>query len=442
MSSFRKQLVFIFALLIIVIVGCAGPAPALEDEIEITIPNQSDWVDYGTIFEAGDEGDWDSILWGGFTATVVKREGTFHLYYQGSSDYLGAPYETVVWRAIGVATSSDGMNFTKHKRNPVLTWFPSGYPDGNGEEGATSGGVTLGVDGEILLYYGANTAISPTKVNADGRLAVSVNGFDFADAGVVLDHDDKSIWGAGDELFPIAALNDGDRWVVYYLPNSIGTGRNLGVAWGNARDDLQYSAAARSGLSNVDAWGTAGKAKVGPEIYAIFTNWVTDPRTEVRLVSMEAPDKLSEPIRTYQFEDVTQATILLDEETYTWFMYYRDEDRYGVKLAPAGSPDLTPPTQPFGVVAKSTGGSATELNWKPATDDETGIAAYKIYRNGILIETVKGLTFVDKDSDSRAENAYSIAAVNYHGTEGKRSDPESAAIEENGHLPVIAKGCY
>jgi hypothetical protein len=29
---------------------------------------------------------------------------------------------TVTWRSIGVATSSDGFNFTKYEQN--LTWFP------------------------------------------------------------------------------------------------------------------------------------------------------------------------------------------------------------------------------------------------------------------------------------------------------------------------------
>jgi hypothetical protein len=315
----------------------------LESALEVSLPEQSDWVDYGTIFEAGREGEWDHILWGGFTATVVKKDGTFYLYYQGSEDYLGPPYDTVAWRAIGVATSQDGINFTKCDCSPVVTWFPSGYPDGDGEEGAASGGVTLDSNGEFSLYYGANTAVNAFTVHADGRLAVSGDGFSFTDVGSVLRYDDGSIWGSGDELFPIAALNDEDQWVVYYLPNGSGAGRELGVAWGGARDDLQNSAPALSGISPVSAWGTAGKVKVGPGIYAIFTNWVTDPRTEVRLMSVDAPDRLSEPIQTYRFEDVSQATVILDEETDTWFMYYRNRNAsaYGVKLAPVVQPTAT-----------------------------------------------------------------------------------------------------
>jgi hypothetical protein len=118
-------------------------------------------------------------------------------------------------------------------------------------------------------------------------------------------------------------------------------------------------------------------------------------------------------------------------------MYYRGVDRYGVKLAPAGVPDITPPSRPVGVMAKPLGGSAIELTWEPAFDDDTGIAAYKIYRNGIHIETVKGLSFIDRDPGSPAENVYSIAAVNYHGTEGRQSDLVSAKPLSRDFLPMV-----
>jgi sucrose-6-phosphate hydrolase SacC (GH32 family) len=80
-----------------------------------------------------------------------------------------------MWRAIGVAVSSDGINFKKYTGNPVLTWFPNKY----GEEGAVSSGVTLDKDGNVVLYYGANTQESATTVNADGRVAVSPDGLSF-----------------------------------------------------------------------------------------------------------------------------------------------------------------------------------------------------------------------------------------------------------------------
>ena len=39
------------------------------------------------------------------------------------------------------------------------------------------------------------------------------------------------------------------------------------------------------------------QAKVSPETYAVFTNWVTDPTTEVRLMSLDTPNNLSDPVK-------------------------------------------------------------------------------------------------------------------------------------------------
>lgn len=58
---------------------------------------------------------------------------------------------------------------------------------------------------------------------------------------------------------------------------------------------------------------------------------------------MHSPQALSEPVAIYQFDDVQQAVLLLDEEKETWFMYYRAyDDRYGVKLAPVQKTHMTP----------------------------------------------------------------------------------------------------
>jgi len=396
--------------------------PIPEMEVGIQIPAQSDWVDYGTIFEQGEVGEWDYQLWGGFAGTAVKRNGTYYLYYQGASGYQLLPDETVTWRAIGVATSPDGVNFTKYEDNPVVTWFPT--PDG--EEGATSGGVTLDGNGNIALFYGANTAIAPTLVNADGRFATSSDGINFNDLGVALDHGNNSLWGSGDELFPVIAFRDNNQWFVYYIPNVPINGHKLGVAWGNSWNNLNNSDRVSSGASSIPAWGMGGYAKVGPDVYALFINDVTVPKTEVRTISLSAPNQASAPIETYQFDGVTQATVILDEDTNTWFMYYRGVDEYGLKLAPAGPVDKTPPTAPNNVTAQPISDRQVLLSWNPATDPQTGIVQYKIFRDGVQIATVKGWNYTDTGLVEQTNYDYEISAVNYHGVEGSGSAPVQA----------------
>ena len=338
-----KSLCFVLlAALFLLPVACV---PAPTHSYELAIPVQSDWVDCGPIFSAGAEGEWDYYLWGGFALTVVKKDGVFYLYYQGSDGYDDDEH-TVTWRSIGVATSSDGFNFTKYEYNPVLTWFPNN----NLEEGTVSGGSFLDTTAEIAIYYGANRWIGGSEVNADGRLATSADGFNFTHLGVILDHSKRDVWGSGDELFPIIGFQDNGRWFTYYIPNGVRQRGQLGVAWGNGRDNLSYSAAAHSNGSTISVWGPGSFVQIDDNQYALFTNDVYGPNgpvLEVRIVSPDTPSNLSLPVRSYQFDNVWEAVVFFDEESDTWFMYYRsaDHDYYGVKVATTDGREISCPVQ-------------------------------------------------------------------------------------------------
>ena len=319
------------------------PTETQTPESSVRIPAQSDWVDYGIFLEAGAPGEWDLYLWGGFAFSALKKDGTYYLYYQGASDYRTEFDETVLWRAIGVATSHDGIHFTKYEGNPILTWFPTQ----NGEEGAVSSGVTLGEQGETMLFYGANTQAVPSVVHADVRVAASLDGFSFTDLGVVLNRTDKSVWGSGDELFAVDAIYDSGQWIVYYIPNGTAESGLLGVAYGDQYNALTHSSAVTSSGQPLSVWGTAGHVKLTQDTYALILNNVREHRTEVRQVSLQTPNTISEPIAVYQFDEVQQAVLLLDKENETWFMYYRTlANSYGVKLAPAGDEPLPTPSTP------------------------------------------------------------------------------------------------
>jgi hypothetical protein len=296
----------------------------------IHIPSQADWQDYGTIFQAGAAGEWDTYLWGGFAFCVIKNDDVYYLYYQGASDYRTEYDETVLWRAIGVATSTDGIHFTKYKDNPVLTWFPTQ----NGEEGAVSCGVTQDASGEIILYYGANTQESRTTVRSDARVATSSNGLMFVDRGTALESSNKSVWGSGDEIFPVDAIFNADKWVVFYIPNGTAEGGMLGIAYGSEFNTLDESHSVTNREKLILVWGTAGHAQLDEDSFALILNNVREKRTEVRLFSWQSPEIMSDPVAVYQFDDIQQAVLLLDKEKGTWFMYYRTyNNSYGVKIA-------------------------------------------------------------------------------------------------------------
>jgi hypothetical protein len=305
----------------------------------IAVPAESAWTDGGdTVVAAGQFGDWDYYLWGGFAGTAVKKGSTFFLYYQGCRDYSDT-YGTVTYRAIGLATSTDGINFTKYAGSPVVAWFPNDWL----EEGAASGGAAISSSGEVVMYFGANTRQSADLVNADARMAVSSDGYDFTDQGIAIDHTDNSVWGYGDELFPVITYNTGSLWAVYYIPNGSAQRAKLGVVWGPKRDSLINSGPALSGSSNIDAWGMGACVRISADTLALFVNDVRQKQMRVYKLHENFPDRLTGPVQTYGFSGFAQGTVVLDSDTEKWFMYYRmdGQNAYGVKTAPVTAADTS-----------------------------------------------------------------------------------------------------
>jgi parallel beta-helix repeat protein len=88
----------------------------LEDVWRIgyaTSPDGLNWTKYAgnPVLDVGAEGEWDA--WGIVSPFVLKESPTsYKMWYSGADD-------SGIWR-IGYATSSDGIQWTKHPGNPVL----------------------------------------------------------------------------------------------------------------------------------------------------------------------------------------------------------------------------------------------------------------------------------------------------------------------------------
>lgn len=48
-----------------------------KSEYSGQFPTEADWIDIGPIFMAGEAGEWDHYLWGGFASAVLKKDETF-----------------------------------------------------------------------------------------------------------------------------------------------------------------------------------------------------------------------------------------------------------------------------------------------------------------------------------------------------------------------------
>ena len=304
----------------------------------IALPQQSDWVSQGVAIREGADGQWDRYLWGGFANNLIKKGSTYYLYYQGSLTYDDT-CDSVAYRAIGVATSTDSINWTKYSGNPVITWASKGSI----EEGAASAGVWLGSDGKIHVYYGANTGTG-CNVAANGRLAVSTDGFNFTDQGQVINSKDTNLWGSGDEVFPIGVYESGGTWNVFYTPNGVRESRKLGVVSGNSPTTLSTSSAINNGT--VPAWGTVSTVLNGTQSL-LFVNGdqATDPPLSVYKFSASNPASMTFDTQ-YSFSDCARASVLYESTTNRWLMLCRDTAGSTTYLVKTAGTSVTPVFSP------------------------------------------------------------------------------------------------
>lgn len=339
----------------------SSPAHALTHP---ALPEASSWTNQGVAIAEGNPGEWDRYLWGGFANSLVKKDGVYYLYYQGSAAYDDACDDNS-YRQIGVATSTDGIHWTKYSGNPVISWVDRGAVT----EGAVSSAAILGTDGYIYVYYGANSAPTDCAVRASGRLARSSDGIRFEDVGEVIPNT-PPLWGNGDEIFPVGAYLKDGTWSVYYIPNGVPQGGKLGVVTGSAANsfDLQTSRGVNGG--NLGAWGPVSVVSAGISTYAFVNERSKDKAVKVYSVGIPDDSAGMALVKTYVFADCFQASVLLEPELNRWLMLCRDKAQsgyYRVKTAPASASDSTPPPTPISTPSATPTGSpkATPLPTTP-----------------------------------------------------------------------------
>lgn len=86
------------------------------------------------------------------------------------------------------------------------------------------------------------------------------------------------------------------------------------------------------------------------------------------------------------------------------------------------SNDTTPPTTPAGLTA-TPGTTTVSLTWTASTDN-TAVTGYKVYRDGKLVVTVTGTSYLDSGLTPLTTYSYTVSAVDAAGN----ASPESAAV--------------
>jgi hypothetical protein len=90
-------------------------------------------------------------------------------------------------------------------------------------------------------------------------------------------------------------------------------------------------------------------------------------------------------------------------------------------------PDATPPSTVTGLTLVNVGGHTATFSWRPATDAESGILRYDIFRNDALVASTMDTVVTDSGLSGLTGYAYTVAAVNG----GYRQGTKSQALSVN-----------
>ncbi|MDH3480047.1 MAG: Ig-like domain-containing protein, partial [Gemmatimonadota bacterium] len=277
---------------------------------EVAIPVQSEWTDQGVAIAHGGGGDWDLRVSGASSPCVmVKKGNTYFLYYIGADGNRGdgGPAH----RKLGVATSNDGINFTKYGGNPILTHQVGVSP--LDEAGIFSAGAFVDDDGTIVLYYGGMEEVVAGSVDSDIVLATSSDGLTWSDLGDVWRNTQST--APGNEIFPIAVLKQDGTYHVWYMGG--GTWELYRVN-GSAPDALTTDRQVSGGITNIY---DASIIRISDtDLIMAMTNRASD-QVQMRRIALGNIDSVGAAEETYSWSNYNEATVYLDRDTMTWFMY-------------------------------------------------------------------------------------------------------------------------
>lgn len=88
--------------------------------------------------------------------------------------------------------------------------------------------------------------------------------------------------------------------------------------------------------------------------------------------------------------------------------------------------DGTGPTTPTLLTATALGTDRIDLEWAPSEDPESGIASYKVFRDGSEVATTTETAYQDTGLDPATTYEYRVSATNGDGLQGGLSDPAQA----------------
>ena len=396
-----------------------------------TSPDGFTWTkhDSNTVLEPGLDGDWDDE--GVFNPEVIYKDGTYHMWYSGWDGTNSR---------IGHATSSDGVNWTKHAGNPVMDVGP-----GESWDDASIGYPAVVFNGTTYeMWYTGN----------DSSEAGNPFGVGIAGIGYATSHDGIT-WTRFEEnpVLSSGPCCEAWDWIVAFLPD---------VIFDGTKYQMWYS-----GISFIDfslEFSIGYALSLNPVITSIsdvpedqggwvFLSWVASSLDSsgqitqygvseydevegwVSLGSVQAEQKANYTYLAHTFGDSTAdggifwSQFLVTAHTADPQVFYTSAVNSGYSI------DNLAPAVPAGLLASVTEGNAVQLTWAPPVDED--FKYFRIYRDVAadfdptgtepLAETIEN-ALTDSDVQTGMTYYYRVSAVDFNGNESTVSEPVSATV--------------
>jgi YD repeat-containing protein len=117
----------------------------------------------------------------------------------------------------------------------------------------------------------------------------------------------------------------------------------------------------------------------------------------------------------YQYDALGRLVVVKDDSGVTT-TYVLDAAGNRRSQFTGDPPDTTPPSVPTGLTGSAPSSSLVNLSWNASTDaDGSGLAGYKVYRNGSQIGTAAATSYADNTVSGTVRYTYQVAAYDNRG---------------------------
>ncbi|SCW85490.1 Glycosyl hydrolases family 32 N-terminal domain-containing protein [Paenibacillus tianmuensis] len=263
------------------------------------------------VLSRGKSGEWDSVDL--LNPSVIKKGNTYYNYYSG--------YDGNVWRT-GLATSADGINWSKYDKNPVLDISTDSWDSTY----IAANGAAIEFNGKILYLYHGKPKDGPPAIG----LAQSEDGFSFKKHNVpVLTAGDKHSWDSNGVADPYVIEHNGMLYM-YFLGMDEMQVQRLGIA--RSEDGIKWEKIGKpimdvgpKGSFDENGLGEPSVIYYAPYFYMLYTGRAADEKRDIGVaISLDGVNwkKLNynglfndRKIDTWDGSVICDTTILLENES-------------------------------------------------------------------------------------------------------------------------------